>query len=88
MGGNTKGRLTFGFHSHVKTLLQPTVLASIPKMLVDLAVHTATALVRNVLPDAPLEETFATFATDGTVMPPCRFKRKNDFSFPLSTGNP
>ena len=60
--------LTIAAHAHSQTLLQPTVLASVPVMLGDLATLGAAAGVAELLADGPLEEALATLAADGAVV--------------------
>ena len=62
-------------HPHSKALLQPAVLAAVPRMLRNLALLVASALVAKLLADAPLEETLAAFARDGAVVSSCAKSR-------------
>ena len=64
----TLGRLTIAPHSHGKALLQSAVLTSVPVMFGHLAILVASALIPKLLPDRTLEESFTTFATDGSIM--------------------
>ena len=61
-------RLTVSPHPHLETLPQPAVLTSVAVTLVDWTVAPAPTLVPGLLADGSLEESFASLATDGSVM--------------------
>jgi hypothetical protein len=54
------GPLTFSPHAHLETLLEPTVLALVPVVLINGTVPVASTRVRKVSPYTPLEEALAT----------------------------
>lgn len=51
---------TFPAHAHLQALLQAAKLALVPMMLIDGTVSVPPTRVRQVPPDASLEETLAT----------------------------
>ena len=51
-----------GSHPSGEALLKPTVLAAVTVMLVDRAIHVATTLVTQILPNGSLEKAFASLA--------------------------
>ena len=56
-------------HAHGQALLEAAILTPVPGVLRDLALLVAAALVAQLLPDRPLEESLASLAADGSVMP-------------------
>jgi hypothetical protein len=56
---NMKRRHTFSSHAHLETLSEAAVLALVPVVLVDGAVPVPPTRVRQVPPNAPLEEALA-----------------------------
>ncbi|KFM61896.1 hypothetical protein X975_26569, partial [Stegodyphus mimosarum] len=61
---------TLPSHSHLEAFLEPAVLALVPVVLVDRTVPVAPARVRQIPPDAPLEEGFAALARELTIVFP------------------
>ena len=62
-------------HSHTEAFLQPTILAAVPCVLRHLTLLVASALVAQLLADAPLEESLATLARDRPVVSSCTKSR-------------
>lgn len=62
--------LTVAAHAHRQTFLQPAVLTPIAMVLCDLARLVPAAGVTKLFADWALEEAFATFTADCTVVPP------------------
>jgi BioD-like phosphotransacetylase family protein len=52
---------TFPAHAHLQALFQAAKLALVPMMLVDRTVPATATRVRQVPPDAPLEEALASW---------------------------
>lgn len=64
--------LTIAPHPAGEALLQTAILTSVAVVLRDLAIHRATALIAQLLPDGPLEEALASFAADGAIVTAAR----------------
>lgn len=60
---------TITSHSASQALLQATILASIPMVFRDFAIHRAATLIGQLFAYRPLEEPFASFATDRAIVP-------------------
>lgn len=59
---------TLSSHSHFQALFEPAILTLVPMMLVNRTVPIATARIRQIPPDAPLEKRLAPFARELTIM--------------------
>ena len=59
---------TFTSHAHLETLLESAVLALVAVVLVYGTVSVSAACVRQIPPHRPLEETFAAFARELSVV--------------------
>lgn len=62
--------LTFFSHANFNALLQPAILALIPVININRAILECSACVGQISSNAALEETFATFACEDTIMLP------------------
>ncbi len=60
--------LTVAPHPHGEALLKPTILATIAMMLGHFTVLVATTLVSQLFANRTLEEAFAPFATDCSIV--------------------
>lgn len=59
---------SFPPHAHLEALFKSAVLALIPVVLINRTIPISTTRVGEVTPDAPFEETLATFASKLTIM--------------------
>ena len=73
--------LTIWSHSHGQTFLKSTILTSVSMVFGHLAVPVAPALIAQLFPDGPLEEAFAAFTADGSVMTTYNKTRMNKLVF-------
>jgi len=69
---------TFPAHAHLQALFQAAKLALVPMMLIDRTVSAAATRVREVPPDAPLEEALASWKKEKR-----RVNRRESCSDPL-----
>ena len=70
--------LTVTAHAHRQAFLEAAVLATIAMMFGHFAIFTPAARVAQLFADGALEETFATFAADGSIVATCQ--KLNKFS--------
>ena len=71
-------KFTFSSHADLEALLEPTILALVPVMLVDGAVATAATCVCEVTADRSLEEALASLASELSIVLAARLVTTND----------